>query len=239
MDEIEVGIRYRRETGPIQLEGRLRLPDVDAPAPGVLLCHPHPMGGGDMDVPLMVLISEALCLLGAAVLRFNFAGVGSSRGVFTDGAYEPYDVQAAYRYLQSRAEVDGESINLVGWSFGSWMALVALVEGLGLPAGSLGRDRATACRMRLERSHRRAGEIACGEELHSRRQGPVLPGGRPRGIYLGYIRTGRGEHNRASRRRPLPLRARTGGRPTGGRTALDPDIPYETGREDPLICLSM
>lgn len=137
MDEIEIGIRYRRETGPIQLEGRLRLPDVDAPAPGVLLCHPHPMGGGDMDVPLMVLISEALCLLGAAVLRFNFAGVGSSRGVFTDGAYEPYDVQAAYRYLQSRTEVDGESINLVGWSFGSWMALVALVEGQGLPAGSL------------------------------------------------------------------------------------------------------
>lgn len=137
MNETEVSFACERETGPIVLEGRLNLPDSNTPAPGVVLCHPHPMGGGDMDVPLLALISQALCLLGAAVLRFNFAGVGMSRGVFTDGALEPCDVQAAFRYLQSRTEVDGESISLVGWSFGSWMALVSLVEGPGLPASSL------------------------------------------------------------------------------------------------------
>ena len=137
MNETEVSVAYERETGLIVLEGRLRLPDSGAPAPGVVLCHPHPSGGGDMDVPLINLLSEALCLMGAAVLRFNFAGVGMSRGVFTDGALEPHDVRAAFRYLRSHPEVDPESVSLAGWSFGSWMALVALAEGPGLPAVSL------------------------------------------------------------------------------------------------------
>lgn len=137
MEEIEVAIQCHRDTGPVVLEGRLRLPDPGSPAPGVVLCHPHPAGGGDMDVPLISLVSEALCLLGAAVLRFNFAGVGMSRGFFTDGALEPGDVAAAFRFLESRPEVHGRDVSVAGWSFGAWMALLSIIEPYSVPASTL------------------------------------------------------------------------------------------------------
>lgn len=119
-----------RPAGNIQLEGRLHLPNGDGPHPGVVLCHPHPAGGGQMDVPLLSVMADFLCSRGFAVLRFNFAGVGGSEGHFTDGAEEPGDVFAACEYLARRRESKDGPPSVGGWSFGSWMGLTALVEGL-------------------------------------------------------------------------------------------------------------
>ena len=83
-----------------------------------------------MGVPLMAVIADHLCSQGMAVLRFNFGGVGRSEGVFSEGVDEPADVGGASDYLASLDEVDGDSVSIVGWSFGAWMALVALAEGL-------------------------------------------------------------------------------------------------------------
>jgi alpha/beta superfamily hydrolase len=121
-----------RPTGAAELDGVLALPDRQGPGPGLLVCHPHPAGGGAMDVGLLEVIERRGTRAGLAVMRFNFAGVGGSTGTFTDGLEEPLDVAAAFEYLSSRAEVD--DVSIAGWSFGAWMALMAIAEGL--PAAS-------------------------------------------------------------------------------------------------------
>jgi alpha/beta superfamily hydrolase len=119
-----------RPSGAVELEGRLHLPAGEALAPGVVLCHPHPAGGGEMDVPLIRRLADELSSAGFASLRFNFGGVGASGGSFTDGVEEPADVAAAFEYLGSLEAVDAGRVSLTSWSFGSWMALMALADGL-------------------------------------------------------------------------------------------------------------
>lgn len=130
MGEREVTFPSERTTGTIRLEGRLHLPAACGISPAVVLCHPHPMGGGEMDVGLIIHLAVSLCALGNVVLRFNFGGVAGSEGDFTDGIEEPGDVRAACDYLHSLDEVGGDSISVAGWSFGSWMGLMALADGL-------------------------------------------------------------------------------------------------------------
>lgn len=130
MDELEVSIPSDRPSGAIRLEGLLRLPDVDEAAPGVILCHPHPSGGGEMGVGLLSVLSRSLQSVGSAVLRFNFGGVAGSGGAFTDGAEEPDDVAGAFDYLKGLTRVDADRAMVVGWSFGAWMALTAVARGL-------------------------------------------------------------------------------------------------------------
>ncbi len=106
----------------INLEGVLSVPEAaEANPPTVLLCHPHPMGGGSMDVGLLIALESALIAAGFAALRFNFRGVGRSEGVSVDGALETEDVEGAYRFFISRDELDASRLALVGWSFGSWV----------------------------------------------------------------------------------------------------------------------
>src|SRR5262249_42695842 len=63
--------------GPdLSLEALLALPD--SPTAGVVICHPHPLYGGDMDNPVVVRVQEVCSALGLATLRFNFRGVGAS-----------------------------------------------------------------------------------------------------------------------------------------------------------------
>lgn len=119
-----------RPSGAIELEGRLHLPGAEAKAPGVVLCHPHPAGAGEMDVSLIRYLADELASDGFAALRFNFGGVGASGGSFTDGDEEPRDVVSAFEYLRSLDLVDPGRMSLAGWSFGSWMALRALADGL-------------------------------------------------------------------------------------------------------------
>ncbi len=108
-------------SGDLSLEGALHLPDA-TPAPGVVVCHPHPLYGGDMDNNVVVAACESLAARGIAALRFNFRGVGGSDGAFDDGHGERDDVRATLRHLTSLPEVDAQRVGLVGYSFGAMMA---------------------------------------------------------------------------------------------------------------------
>lgn len=119
-----------RPAGEVELEGVLALPDRAGDARGLVLCHPHPAGGGCMEVGLLETIEQRATRVGFATLRFDFGGVGGSGGVFTDGLEEPCDVAAACEYMRSLDAVDPSKVSVAGWSFGAWMCLLALAGGL-------------------------------------------------------------------------------------------------------------
>jgi alpha/beta superfamily hydrolase len=90
---------------------------------GAVVCHPHPQYGGSMENDLVVTLTAALRDAGLATLRFDFRGVGASDGRYDDGRGEVDDVRAAAAML--RARLDLPRVTLVGYSFGSVMALRA------------------------------------------------------------------------------------------------------------------
>jgi alpha/beta superfamily hydrolase len=85
-----------------QLEGLLREPTSTTPFAAVVLCHPHPLGGGTMNNNVVYRAARALGDAGAAVLRFNFRGVGTSTGRHDDGVGEEDDALAALDFLATR-----------------------------------------------------------------------------------------------------------------------------------------
>ena len=107
----------------LSLEARLSVPA--SPGGGVVICHPHPLYGGDMDNPVVVRIQEVCAELGLATLRFNFRGVGGSTGSHADGVGEQDDAVAALGTLEKT--VSGRPLVIAGYSFGARIS--ALVAG--------------------------------------------------------------------------------------------------------------
>ncbi len=107
----------------VQLEGRLRQMDGEGPWPAAVICHPHPLGGGNMHNGIIVAIDQALAARGMMALRFNFRGVGGSEGQHDHGRGERADLAGALDWLLTQPEVDPERISVVGYSFGAWVAL--------------------------------------------------------------------------------------------------------------------
>ena len=105
-------------TDGITLEARLATPP--APRGGAVLCHPHPLYGGDMDNPVVVRLAEVFGELGLSTLRFNFRGTGRSTGAHGHGADEQHDVEAARERLQTLVG-PGTPLVLSGYSFGAAM----------------------------------------------------------------------------------------------------------------------
>jgi alpha/beta superfamily hydrolase len=114
---------YAESVEPIRLEGLLDLPEEDGPYQAAILCHPHPVGGGSMHVPLLEVIAGKLADSGRACLRFNFRGVGRSTGTPSGGIQETEDVEGALRWLRERDDIFIEDLAVAGWSFGSWVGL--------------------------------------------------------------------------------------------------------------------
>jgi alpha/beta superfamily hydrolase len=102
------------------LEGLLQERASGAPAFVALVCHPHPQHGGTMHNKVAHRTASALHDLGAAVLRFNFRGVGKSAGAYDQGAGELEDARAALAFL--RARHPGTRCWVAGFSFGAWVA---------------------------------------------------------------------------------------------------------------------
>ena len=123
--------------GP-SLEARLQ--GLDTPVGGFVLCHPHPLYGGDMDNPVVIRAAEVARATGYATLRFNFRGVGASEGIHDKGLGEQDDVRAAIATLAARLPA-GAPVGVIGYSFGAHAAARATRPGdapLGLVAPPLG-----------------------------------------------------------------------------------------------------
>ncbi len=85
-----------------------------------LVCHPHPLHGGNLHNKVVHRAAAVLHALGAAVLRFNFRGVGESAGSFDGGEGELEDARAALAFLAERYPRARRWV--AGFSFGSWIA---------------------------------------------------------------------------------------------------------------------
>jgi hypothetical protein len=114
--------------GNIQLEGILSIPDGKASFPVVVVCHPHPLYGGDMDNNVVTAVCSALAVGSIATLRFNFRGAGNSGGSFNDGFGEQDDLRAAVDFLLTLKEIDRRKIGLAGYSFGGMVANAVAVR---------------------------------------------------------------------------------------------------------------
>ena len=127
------------------LEGFLHLPDGDGPFPGVVVCHPHPQMGGDMNNNVVMGACYSLFIAGIASLRFNFRGVGRSSGSYDEGRGEMDDVLAAIASAADQESIASDRVGLVGYSFGAGVAMKTAQRGDVAKALSLiGRARVDA-----------------------------------------------------------------------------------------------
>jgi uncharacterized protein len=108
--------------GP-RLEGRRALPSDGRG--GFVICHPHPLYGGDMANPVVTRAAEVAQAAGYGTLRFNFRGVGASEGAHDKGQGEQDDVRAAMAALAAHLPA-GTPLGVIGYSFGAAMAARAL-----------------------------------------------------------------------------------------------------------------
>jgi alpha/beta superfamily hydrolase len=106
----------------IHLEGILHRPGGKH-LPAAVICHPHSLYGGSMDVSLVATIARTLAERGIIAFRFNFRGVGQSGGGFGEGVGELDDVAGAVDLLLREEDVDQGKLYLVGYSFGAWVGL--------------------------------------------------------------------------------------------------------------------
>ena len=113
------------------LVGELAVPVRGEPAATAICLHPLPTEGGSMDSHVLRKAAWRLpALAGIAVLRLNTRGTtserGTSSGTFDAGGAERHDVAAAISFA---AEAGLPRRWLVGWSFGTDLALTHGLDG--------------------------------------------------------------------------------------------------------------
>jgi len=112
------------KTKGLTFEGVMAQPEgEESGLPGVVICHPHPLYGGNMDNNVVLAVSYGLVEQGFATLRFNFRGVGNSEGQHTKGEQESQEVLAALELMKAWPSVDSKRVGLAGYSFGSGVVL--------------------------------------------------------------------------------------------------------------------
>lgn len=109
-------------SGDIEIEGLLYSAVGDK---GVVITHPHPLYGGNMYNNVVEALVRSYQLAGYTTLRFNFRGVGLSKGEYDNGMGEQEDVRAALQYLAHKGK---KILDLSGYSFGSWVNALAISE---------------------------------------------------------------------------------------------------------------
>jgi alpha/beta superfamily hydrolase len=106
-----------------RLEGVLSYMRESVPAPGIVICHPHPQYGGSMDNNVVHALLHSFSSAGYIALAFNFRGVGRSQGMFGGGEGEQRDVKAALDFLEGLPHTKGQGLGFAGYSFGAWVGL--------------------------------------------------------------------------------------------------------------------
>ena len=107
------------------LEYRLEMPRQSTLGLAVI-CHPHPLYQGTMDNKVVYTLSRAALAQGCMALRFQFRGVGDSDGPHDNGRGEAEDTM--FLFDQLRDTWPRLPAFLMGFSFGSYMALKAASE---------------------------------------------------------------------------------------------------------------
>ena len=111
-------------------DGVVLVGEVAAPlqkSKGAILClHPLPTAGGMMDSHIYKKAANRLpAMADLTVVRFNTRGTtsetGTSTGEFDNGIAEHYDVEAMLTYCFDELKL--ENVWVVGWSFGTDLAL--------------------------------------------------------------------------------------------------------------------
>ncbi len=104
-------VTVRNQT--IRLQGMLDMASANC---GVVITHPHPLYGGNMDNPVVMQMAASFVKKGFTTLRFNFRGTQGSSGMYDNGQGEQTDVTAALQFL---ADQGIKSLFLAGYSFGA------------------------------------------------------------------------------------------------------------------------
>ena len=112
-------------TDGVDLVGEVAAP-IGQSKGAILTLHPLPTAGGMMDSHVYKKAANRLpALSGITVVRFNTRGTtseaGTSTGEFDNGEAEGFDVQAMINYCFD--ELNLENLWIVGWSFGTDLAL--------------------------------------------------------------------------------------------------------------------
>ncbi len=105
------------------------LPAKSSSAELAIICHPHPLYGGEMHNNVVEALyrglSDELC-----TARFNFSGVGGSDGGYENGDGEVGQVKAVVEYMcgefvQEQTCGAWSRVHVIGYSFGAAMAVPA------------------------------------------------------------------------------------------------------------------
>jgi uncharacterized protein len=128
-------VERRTLSGPAGgLEALIETPQADAqvaaPVAFGVVCHPHPLYGGNLDNKVVWTLARAFQQLGAPTIRFNFRGVGASAGSHDQGRGETADVHAVIAF--GRERWPHAELWLAGFSFGG--AVAVRVAGGARPA---------------------------------------------------------------------------------------------------------
>lgn len=102
------------------IEGLLQEVEGVEPPFVAVVCHPHPLYGGTLHNKVAHRVASTLHARGAAVLRFNFRGVGKSAGTHDRGRGELQDGLVVLDTLRRRHP--SARVWAAGFSFGSWVA---------------------------------------------------------------------------------------------------------------------
>ncbi len=116
--------RYPIHNAPLEEKRQCR------PFPAVVVCHPHPLLGGDMNSSIVTAICRALAGRGIASLRFNFRrpAAGQSDPEELD-AGAARDVAAAFDLVQHWRDARPNRCAVAGYSFGA-AAIAHSIENL-------------------------------------------------------------------------------------------------------------
>jgi alpha/beta superfamily hydrolase len=117
----EVKVTFPTKDG-LQIEGLLNRGEGADKGRWVILCHPHPLYGGDMHNNVVEALQGPLAQQGFSTLRFNFRGVGESAGEYGEGAREAEDVHGAVDFIAHEAGEDTHCC-LLGYSFGAYVGV--------------------------------------------------------------------------------------------------------------------
>ena len=111
----------------LNLEGILTTPqEVPQPYPALVLCHPHPLLGGNMDDAVLIAACSAANDKGVATFRFNFHGVGASEGKFKEDSDAQQDLKSAVNVVRRWPGIDKKRIAVLGYSYGAAVVLGGL-----------------------------------------------------------------------------------------------------------------